>query len=314
MSDHAFLPAPRLARPLLAPPGPAPEQAPGGDGVASMIGRSTRRVRGQLARLPGLTATADLLAARHCVDLLAAAVKEHPYDPLRYVWLAEALQRTQHDMRMLVRVRAATAVATGVGLAALIARPVVRGMAGLGEARGEEPAVRLLRRAFALVVKRVRGGDINPDDLHTLARVYLAQGMPAETLRLTRLATAMSPTPSGDVLVTAARAFHRLRRPTDAARMAERAIEHGSTIGYDVLAQLRLADRAQLVRRLADGVGDWRALRSQVRSEDRVRYFGATRTPRQTTVALTSAQWTKASATVSDAVALAGRTRKEPTA
>ena len=285
---------------------------PGG-GAAASIGRVTRRVRGRMARLPGLTATADLLAARHCVDLLAAGVKEYPGDPLRYVWLAEALQRVQRDMRMLLRLRWAAAVATGAGAVALVARTVIRKLAGLGETGGEEPAVRLLRRAYALGSQRLaRGAD--PATLHTLARVYLGQGMPAETLRLTRLAASMSPAPAAEVLVTAARAYLALRRPEDAARLAERAIEQGSSVGYDVLAQARIADRSRLARRPVDGVGDWRELRRRVRLEDRVRYYGAARTQPQTALVLSSAQWARTRATVSEAVALSGRARKGVTA
>jgi hypothetical protein len=279
--------------------------------LAVVVGNVTRGGRKHFGRLPGVTATADLIAARHCVDLLSEGLNEDPADPRRHLWLAEALIRVRRDMR---RVRRLWAVGDP---SSIIVRTAVSRAAALGEgADAEEPAVRLLRRAFHLARARVQRREADATTLHVLARVYLAQGMPADALRLARLAAAAESGERADVFVTAARAFAKLGRRADAARMAERAIEHGSSLGYELLAYQHVTDRTRLAREPGARVAGWRDLRRQVRLEDRERHFGAARTPAQVAKAVKSAQMEKTGRTVSDAVNLAARARdavtKEP--
>jgi hypothetical protein len=162
----------------------------------------------------------------------------------------------------------------------------------------------------------VRRREADAATLHVLARVYLAQGMPADALRLARLAAAAESGERADVFVTAARAFAKLGRRADAARMAERAVEHGSSLGHEVLAHLLLTDRTRLSHEPRARVAGWRDLRRQVRLEDRERHFGAARTPVQVARAVKAAQMQKTGRAFSDAVNLAARARaavtKEP--
>lgn len=74
--------------------------------LAATTGRFIRAGRKRAGGLPGISATADTIAARHCVDLLAELLKEQPADPRRHVWLAEGLARTRADIRTWSRVRA----------------------------------------------------------------------------------------------------------------------------------------------------------------------------------------------------------------
>jgi hypothetical protein len=269
--------------------------------LASNTGTLARRVRKAMAGLPGLSAPADLIAARHCVDLLAARFKEDPADPRHNLWLAEALLRMQREMRAVVGVRCV------VSPTSIITRTAIQQVSRLGdESDGEEPALKLLRRAFALAAARVRENAADVASLHVLARVYLARGMPHESLRLARQAVAVDSPERADVLVTAARALLTLRRRDDAAHTAQRAADDGATVGYDVLVRLLATERSDLTRERLTRV---RELRSKVRHEDRARYAGASRTPAEIAQAAKSAQWRKAGTAFTDAAGLAGRAR-----
>jgi hypothetical protein len=278
---------------------------------ASTTGRFARQARKAMAGLPGLSAPADLIAARYCVDLLATRFKEDPADPLRNVWLAEALLQTQRDLRTLVRLRCV------VNPSSIIVRTAVTQVARLGdEADGEDAAVKLLRRAFALAAARRDAAA-----LHVLSRVYLARGMPHEALRFAALAASSDAAPPdtsaappdashrADALVTAARALHKAGRRDDATRAAERAVEQGNTLGYEVLARLLATQREDVTRDVSGRVARVRELRRKVRPEDRARYSGAARSHVEAARAAKSTQWRKAGSTVTDAACLAGRAR-----
>jgi tetratricopeptide (TPR) repeat protein len=282
-----------------------PAGPPGRAGaLAATIGGIARRHRKRFGALPGVTAPVDLIAARHCVDILADRLKEDPTDPRRHVWFAEALQHTRRDIRTWARLR------TVMEPSSLLVRTAVRGVTQLGEdGSAEDAETRLLRRAFAISASRVRGGEADPVVLHVLARVYLARGMPAEALRLAGQAFAIESDERADVLVTTARALRRMRRREDAARAAERAVDLGTTLGYDVLARLMTTDGAQLRR----DPGRLIELRRKVRAEDRVRYAGAARSGAEIARAVKTAQWQKASTAFADAVGLAARAQRAVT-
>jgi hypothetical protein len=122
------------------------------------------------------------------------------------------------------------------------------------------------------------------------------------------MAGAIASDQRAEVLVTAARAFGRAGRVDDAASLAERAVEQGSSVGYEVLVQLVVQDRLGLLRQPAARLATVKELRQQIRHEDRARYYGASRSPGEVAAAVRSAQWRKLHRTVSDAVQLAGRT------
>ena len=270
--------------------------------LASNTGRLARRARKTMAGLPGLSAPADLVAARYCVDLLAARFKDDPADPRHSLWLAEALLQTQRDLRNLVRLRCV------VDPSSIITRTAVTQVARLGdESDGEDTAQKLLRRAFSLAAARARAGDAVA--LHVLARVYLARGMSRESLPLAQLAAARDAAERADVLVTAARALHKAGRRDDAVRAAERGVQEGSTLGYELQARLLATERADVTRDVSGRIARVRELRRQVRIEDRARYAGAARTHAEAARAAKAAQWRKAGSTLTEAAGLAGRAR-----
>jgi len=55
--------------------------------------------------LPLLSGVADVIAIRNGLDLLAPMVKEAPRNPQRNLWLGEALQRAERDMRAVAAAR-----------------------------------------------------------------------------------------------------------------------------------------------------------------------------------------------------------------
>jgi len=286
---------PNLPRPSADPP----------DGLAASVGRLTRLGRKRAGALPGLTVPVDAVVARHSVDLLATRLREDPRDLRRLVQLAEALAATRRDLRRWAQARA---VADPVSL---LVRVAVGRAAQLGEPGQEPPAEQLLRRAFALGQARVRGGEGDATTLHVLARVYLARGMPAEALRLTTAALRLSSDERAELLVTAARALQQLKRREDAEHAARRAVEHGSTLGYVVLARLRATDPSGLTNAPRARLDAWVELRRKVRLDDRIRYSGAARSPGEVARATRAAQWRKVAVTVGDAVDLATRATKE---
>jgi tetratricopeptide (TPR) repeat protein len=272
--------------------------------TAATVGDLTRRGRGWAVRMPGVTAVPDLIAARHCVDLLSAGVKETPADARRYVWLAEALLRVRRDMQRVAAVRAFADPSS------ILVRAAIGRAAALGEgADTEDPAVRLLRRAFHLAGNRLHRSGADVTTLHVLARVYLNQGRPADALRLARLAAATGGDERADALLTAARAFANLGRREDARLMAERAVEHGQSLGYEVVALLVLSDPTDLTREAAARAKTWHRLRRQVRAEDRARYCGAVRMPAEVASAVTAAQVAKLGSVREAAEDLADRAR-----
>jgi hypothetical protein len=320
-ADLGALPAPQLAVPRLPtpltpmPPAPVPAAAaaapPRPHGTAVTATRSAvRRSHKRLGEVPGLTLAADTIAARHCVDLLAARLKEDPDDPRRHVWLAEAVLRTRRDLGRWAFVR------TLAHPSSLVLRTALRGIAWLAAAGGSDPAEVLLRRAITLAGAQARESDVRPVALHVLARVYLARGMPADAIRLAGGAAAVESDEQVRVLITAARALQALRRRDDAERVAQAAVDRGNTLGYELLARLLAVDRVRLQHDPAAHARDLLDMRRRVRQEDRVGYFGAARSPAEIALAVKSTQWRKMTVTFSDAVNLAGRARtsarKEP--
>jgi tetratricopeptide (TPR) repeat protein len=215
------------------------------------------------------------IAARHCVDLLAEGLEQDPDDPRRSLWLAEALLRMQRDMRTWAWLRTVTDPSSNVF------RTAREEMSHPG---GDDAAIRLLKTAFY----RARSAAAEPVAAHVLARVYLQRGRPQDALRLARLAGSKAPGERRDLLITAALAFVALEQRDDAVRLAERAIEQGSSLGYAVLAPLHATNRSSLSRDPARHAQEWRRLREQVRIEDRVRYHGAARTPAEVALAVRS--------------------------
>jgi len=258
----------------------------------SAVGDLTRRGRRRVGGLPGITAAADAIAARHCVDLLAKGLEQDPHDPQRLLWLAEALLRTRRDMRRWTRLR------TVVDPSSLLVRTALTQASRLGDETGDDPAVRLLKNA----VSRARPALPEPTAAHVLARVYLQRGRPQDALRLARFAGSKAPAQRPDALITAALAFVALKQRDDAVRLAERAVEQGNSLGYAVLAPLHATNRSRLSRDPAQHAKQWKQLLGQVGIEDRVRYHGAARTRAEVALAVRSAQWRKLNTTLSDAL------------
>jgi hypothetical protein len=103
--------------------------------------------------------------------------------------------------------------------------------------------------------------------------------MPADALRLAKLAIAAEVSNSAEPLVTAARAYKMLGQPQNAADAARLAVQRGTTVGYEVLASVARSvggaeERANTRARLAM-TSD---LLMRIELADRVRYFGVART------------------------------------
>jgi hypothetical protein len=233
------------------------------------VGDGARRAVRELQALPLVGLTPEAVAARNGVPTLRKRLRHDPKNPEHALWLAEALLRTQREMRV---VRAAKSAANPTAVAA---RGVTHVAVRLGQPRGDPPHLRLLKTAFSGAAARVRADPSDADALRVCSRVYLVQGMLADAVRLAELAAAADPD-DGRACATAAYAHLRSGDDGAAAEHAERAIARGCTVGHEVHAELL---RRQLVaagdQPLKERSDAYAARLAQVERRDRRAYYGA---------------------------------------
>ena len=236
---------------------------------------SATRAFGKLAsKVPVLSATVDSVSVSNGVDVLKAAVKDAPRDPVAKVQLALALHRTARDMG---QVRLAKAL---VNPASMITRVAIQKSAALGAEDRMPLDEKLLRAAFKQAAQIRTHRPTDGGNLHVLARIYLIQGMHDQARQIGRLALAASAPHPGDVYVTLAEVEREAGNIAGADQYANLAIKHGSTLGYAVLADLALdtpgstAERSRAYEQLA----------VHVAVADEVRYYGVPLNPNRADV------------------------------
>jgi hypothetical protein len=232
--------------------------------TGAKVGDATRKGLATLAQLPVLSAALDAAKARHAIDALAARCREDPEEPMHAVRLVEGLDRVQDDLRNYRRVR------TAIDPMYRVHRQVIVTAAQLGQEAKDPIRVSLLKRAFVQARRRLAEVPDDPKALHTLARVYLAQG----DVRHGALAAALSyRSDPGDPLplVTLARCHMVSGERDRAAAVAERAVAVGATYANELLAVIVLNQTGRPHAELAD---EFERLRSRVTPEARLAYLG----------------------------------------
>lgn len=225
-----------------------------------------------LGGLPGFTAIGDTVQSRQGISRLVQRLQEDPFDPMPPVWLAEAFLRAQREQGGVNAVRA---VANPVRIA-------VQGVASAVKHAGKEqtavPATtQLLGRAYVLALTHL-DENLETHELHALSRVYLARGAPTEAVRLAQGAIACEGSGTAEAAVTLARAHAQrgaLALASDSARLA---VDLGSTVGHQLLAELPATGDDEGGSLSTDERAD---LLSMVELEDVVRYRGAAPTARE---------------------------------
>jgi hypothetical protein len=233
-------------------------------------GAAVRRVAGRLSQVPLLGIGGHAVQACHGVGVLTERVRVHPQHPVYHLWLAEALARAERDA---TRVRIARGATSAVfNPTSLVVREAVRASVTLARAEDEPASRRVLRSAWCLACARVQLDPADHEALHVMARVYLAHGMNAQAAQFAALATSAGA--PAESLVTRARALCRDGRLEAAQHDAQRAVQHGCSVGNEVLAEVLAA------RMRAGGDADAAGLRrayaelGPISAEDRTRYWG----------------------------------------
>ena len=232
------------------------------------VGAGSRRAVSELQGIPLVGMTPKVVAARNGVPQLVRRLKKEQPTPEHYLWLAEALIRTQREMRVI---RAARAVANPTRL---VVRGITRTATSLGRENRRPASQRLLEVAFRAAALRVRDDSGDAIALHVMARVYLAQGLYEPAQRIAGLAAKSDPA-DGRPLVTAAHARLRAGDDEGARRFAFEALERGCTIGHEVTAELLRRElrrnESLTVKQRSDAYG---AELRKVKKRDRKAYYG----------------------------------------
>jgi hypothetical protein len=235
---------------------------------ASRMSAGVRRGTQELAALPLLSAVGDAAHARNGVRRAVKRARERTEDPLAAAQLAECLRRTEADLKAYRLTRTVTSPTS------LLVRSGVRTAAAVGrEDNSAGPlSARAARRAESLAVKELRRQPGASAACDALARVAMLDGRPDDAARFARVAAA-----DGDAgpLVTLARAYLAGGVRVEAARTAALAARRGSSVGYEVLAELALQDAGGAAYR--DQMAVYERLLGRVRKQDYEAYYGVPR-------------------------------------
>jgi hypothetical protein len=219
--------------------------------------------------LPLISLTADLLQEKNGIAVLTQRIAADPADPMALVCLGDALQVLQRDSRICVAIRAALSPTS------LLTREAVRTVTA-AECSGAGPVELVMRAATGTALRRLRAQPDDPVALHAMARVYLAASMPDAAVVAGKLAvaaaTSLDPRRSSSVLVTLARAYLAADHLVSADRAARMAIEAGSSLGWQVLADL--VHRNPADETASERLAHYMAFRKRVEPNDLAAYHG----------------------------------------
>ena len=235
----------------------------GQTGVGQKVSGATKAFGGVMSKIPGLSVMGDSVAIRNGVDVLTERVKSDPKNADTLLHLALALRRTAKQMK---QVRIAKAI---VKPQSLVMSTAMRTAASMGsDAMPTEE--KLLRAAHkrSMAIKKSRPTDA--DNLHLLARIFLAQRHSAPARKLARLALAASPSHPGDVYVTLAYVESLAGNRAGAYEYARLAAKNGSTLGHSVAADLALGTKQPMAERMRS----YEHHIARVDVADEERYFG----------------------------------------
>ena len=228
-----------------------------------VVGEKTRWTIGQIGTMPGLTILTDVVKSRHGVHALHELFVEKPKDPMRAVWLGEAMVRVQRDLLVYRVVRSVTSPTY------LLIRQTIMTAATTGVEASDPTTTQLFKHAYGLSVLRLRRDPDHAYSCHVLARVYLAKGRPDQALRFSKLAIMAD---KNDPLpwVTLSRSYLRFGQVINANEAARRAISLGADYGYAVLADVLMVAE----QRPEQIIDQYASLKSAAGKEGTIAYLG----------------------------------------
>ena len=227
-------------------------------------GRTSRQVAGFLSKLPLLSVATDIMRARNGIDGLYEHLKASPDDPVRNLWLAEAMARLERDRGRYIAIR------TAIDPSFYVRQRAMEVGVGVGAEKQRPPRERLLRNAFALAIRRLEQDPADAAALHVLSRVYLGQEVLGEAVRFSKLSI-LADSGDGHSVFTLGRCYLALDQPDNSRRAALLAIERGTSMGNELLAELCLVDPALAG---TDRIEAYSESLERVEVDDRARYSG----------------------------------------
>jgi len=197
------------------------------------LGEQTKSVAKYLSTLPVLSLASDVMKTRHGVPELYEIFSQDPTNPTKAIWLAEALDRVQLDMKIYSRLRSFTSPTY-----ALVSQSI-KMASQLGSTPTDPTQIRLLKLSFSQSISRIQKNPRDSVALHALARVYLSQKFAAEAIQFSKLAI-VADTTTALPWLTLSRGYLGLEQFENATKAAKRAIDASETYGYELLAKIAM--------------------------------------------------------------------------
>jgi len=237
-------------------------------------GRAVRKVGSVINNLPLLSAAADSIRAKNCIDLLIENLRNHPDNAYANLWLAEGLIKTSQDLKKYRYVKGV------IDPSSFLIAGALQTTAEFGTSQRKTDE-KLLIRAWSLAISELKDNPRSSSALDVLSRVYLAKGdlkRSMSTAKCAILANSKDPLPR----ITFSRALLASGRLADAQKIALGATHLGSSVGFLIAAeaeQLEARDGNKI--ELTERVRRYEELVQRVTIEDRKKYNGAFREARE---------------------------------
>lgn len=262
-------------------------------------GRAVRKLGQVVNSLPVLSAAADAIKSKNCVDLLLQKFQNDPSNAYNNLWLAESLIKTSQDMKKFRYVKGA------IDPSSFLIAGVMKKTAEMG--KDSIPThEKLLRQAWALAVKNMKQTPRNSAALDVLARVYLAKGDQQRAIA-TAKAAVLADSRDPIARVTLGRALLANRQFVEAREAGDSAVRAGSTVGYLISAEAsQLDSRDGNKVQVAERIMAYEKLVAKITVADRILYNGAYREPEEVAQATKVSQTEKAGQTWATAKRWAG--------
>ena len=234
------------------------------------VGRAIRKI-GQIANdLPVLSAAADAIKSKNCVDLLLERYRTDPRNAYFNLWLAESVIKTSQDMKKYQYAKGA------IDPSSFLIAGAMQHTAQFGK-DSLPTSEKLLRHAWLLASSSLKTNLRSSSSLDVLARVYLAKG-DVERAMSTAKASVLADPKNPIARLTLGRALLAQGNNQDAQRAGLAAVTAGSTLGYLLVAEaVQLQSRDGDLIPLGDRVQQYEETVARVSPHDRELYNGAFR-------------------------------------
>ena len=257
-------------------------------------GRAIRKI-GQIANdLPVLSAAADAIKSKNCVDLLLEKYQTDPRNAYFNLWLAESLIKTSQDMNKYRYAKGA------IDPSSFLIAGAMQHTAQFGK-DSLPTSEKLLRHAWSLSSSSLKANLRSSSSFDVLARVYLAKG-DIERATSTAKASVLADPKNPIARLTLGRALLAQSNFEDAQRAGVAAATAGSTLGYLIVAEaVQLQSRDGNLVSLSVRVKRYEESAARVSPHDRELYHGAFRDSMEVIQATKERQSEKVGSTLTNA-------------